>query len=219
MIRTFIAVALALTLVPRAPAAQEAKPAEGSPPAASKAPAPSAAPRSSPAADLVARAITTQESWRETIRAYATSLASQIGAAVRAKGGDAPKDVEQRVRTGLDAAIGYEDVVRLQAQALAGRFSEDELRTIGKFYESGPGKKLLTELPVVSRQVVEVVQQRMSAAVPKIVQEVAPSLAQAQPGSGAEGPAPPPAAGKAPPKDTSKDAQGRKPPLQQAPRR
>jgi hypothetical protein len=115
------------------------------------------------------------------------------------------------VRAGLDEAVGYDEVVRLQAQALAGRFSEDELRTIARFYESGPGKKLVSELPAVSRQAIEVVQQRMSAAIPHIVEEVAPSLARARPDA-AEGTAP--GAGKETPQ-----AQGRRPPAQSAPPR
>jgi hypothetical protein len=201
------AVALALTLVPSAPASAPAAQAGPQAPPASAA-------KPSPAAERVARALTTQPNWNETIGAYASSLASQIEGALRSQGGEPPKDVEKRVKSGLDGAVGYEEVVRLQAQALAGRFSEDELRTIQKFYESGPGKKLVSELPAVSRQVIEVVQHRISAAIPRIVQEVAPSLARAKSGSTDEG-----SAGHAP--DGAKDspAQGRKPPAQTPPPR
>ncbi len=203
MIRALVALAAALTLAPPAlaqqPAGQPAKPG----PKASAAPSQPAA-RPSPAAEQVARALTTQKNWKETLDEYASSLSSQISAAVKAQGGDAPANVEPRVRAGLDQAAPYDEVVRLQAQALAGRFSEDELRTIQKFYESGTGKKLVQELPAISRQVIEVVQQRISAAVPHIVQDVAPSLARAKP-SPQEGTAPEP------------NAQGRKPPAQPSP--
>ncbi len=216
-----LAAALTLAATP-APAGQgsgqtsttnpSARPAEkgapASPPAAQP-PGGATSAKPSPAADRVARALTTQENWNETIKDYAASLSSQINAAVKSQGGEAPKDAEQRIRSGLDKAVGYEEVVRLQAQALAGRFSEDELRAIGKFYESGAGKKLVSELPSVSRQVIETVQQRISAAIPHIVQEVAPSLARAKPGA-AEGTAPEPGAAK----DSPRDAQGRKPPAQ-----
>lgn len=213
MARVIAAVALALTLVPSAPGAIEPPAGKASPPAAPTGPkgaGPAAKP--SPAADRVARALTTQPNWNETIGAYATSLATQIDAALKSQGGEPPKDVEPRVRKGLDDAVGYEQVVRLQAQALAGRFSEDELRAIEKFYESGPGKKLVTELPAISRQVIEVVQQRISAAIPHIVQDVAPSLARAKPGSEGEGTAADPGA-----KKDAPDAQGRKPPAEASP--
>jgi hypothetical protein len=220
MTRAIVAVALALTLAPSAPAAQAGQGAKD-PPSASAAPkggAPSAgagsasAAKPSPTADRVARELTTQPSWNETVGAYAQSLSTQIGAALKAQGGEPPKDVEQRVRSGLDRAVGYEEVVRLQAQALAGRFSEDELRQIQKFYETGAGKKLVSELPAVSRQVIDVVQERISAAIPKIVEDVAPSLARAKTGSGGEGGTS--TGSGAAEKEGPGSAQGRKPPPQ-----
>ncbi len=213
-------VAAILTLAASAAAAQtgpsagqgasegQARPAE-KPAAGAQVPPAKAAAKPSPSADRVARALTTQSNWNETMQEYASSLSSQISAAVKSQGAEAPADIEKRVRTGLDQAVGYDEVVRLQAQALAGRFSEDELRAIGKFYESGAGKKLVTELPGISRQVIETVQQRISAAIPHIVQDVAPSLARAKAGAGAAGTAPPSGGGKEAP-----NAQGRKPPAQ-----
>jgi hypothetical protein len=228
MIRAAIlAAALTLTASPAAAqSGQAGKSSSTTPPAsarpaekgastsatAGQPPAGGASAKPSPAADRVARALTTQENWNETMKEYASSLSSQIGAAVKSQGAEAPQDAERRIRTALDKAVGYEEVVRLQAQALAGRFSEDELRSIGQFYESAPGKKLVSELPGVSRQVIETVQQRISAAIPHIVQEIAPSLARAH-GSEAEGTAPE-GAGKGAPK-----AQGRKPPAQETPPR
>lgn len=200
------AAALALTLAPSAPAAQAGDQKKASPPSGAAAPQP----KPSPTADRVARELTTQPSWNETIGAYAQSLSTQISAAVKAQGGEPPKDVEQRVRSGLDRAVGYDEVVRLQAQALAGRFSEDELRQIQGFYSTGPGKKLVSELPAVSRQVIDVVQERISAAIPKIVQDVAPSLARAKAGAAGESTAPDSGA----PKDGAGSAQGRRPPPQ-----
>ncbi|HET8542155.1 MAG TPA: DUF2059 domain-containing protein [Anaeromyxobacter sp.] len=205
MTRAIAAVAVALLLAPSALAAPDAP----------RAPAATDAPKPSPAAERVARALTTQPNWNETISSYASSLSSQISAALKSQGSEAPMDVEKRVRAGLDGAVGYDEVVRLQAQALAGRFGEDELRVIQRFYESAAGKKLVSELPAVSRQVIEVVQQRISAAIPRIVEDVAPSLARAKP-SAEEGTAREPGA----PKDGPRDAQGRKPPpAQQPPRR
>ncbi len=220
MIRAIVAAAaLALTLVPSAPAAQVGQQGKApAPPPAATAPKNGAAPQGagapaakpSPTADRVARELTTQPSWNETIGAYAQSLSTQISAAVKAQGGEPPKDVEQRVRSGLDKAVGYDEVVRLQAQALAGRFSEDELRQIQGFYQTGAGKKLVSELPAVSRQVIDVVQERISSAIPSIVQDVAPSLARAKAGAAAEGTAP----GSGASQDGAGNAQGRRPPPQ-----
>jgi hypothetical protein len=194
---------------PGAPSAKGGAAQGGTGGAATQGPTGNAAPKPSPSAERVARELTTQPSWNETIGAYATSLSTQISAALKSQGGDPPQDVEQRVRSGLDKAIGYDEVVRLQAQALAGRFSEDELRTIQKFYESPTGRKLVVELPGVSRQVIDVVQERISAAIPHIVKDVAPSLARGKAGSAEEGTAPGGA-----PKSSSPNAQGRKPPAQ-----
>ncbi|HEX9052966.1 MAG TPA: DUF2059 domain-containing protein [Anaeromyxobacter sp.] len=213
MIRAAV-LAAALTLATSASAARDVPGSGKSPSAApsagkgAAAPSPAGQPsagaaKPSPAAERVARALTTRENWNETMKEYAASLSSQIAAAVKSQGGEAPKDAEQRIRGRLDEAVGYEEVVRLQAQALAGRFGEDELRAIGTFYESGPGKKLVSELPTVSRQVIETVQQRISAAIPHIVQDVAPSLARAH---GAQGEGTPDGGAKGKP-----SAQGRKP--------
>lgn len=216
MVRALIAAVVAAALVPSAPAAQDGQQAgKGAPPAspraAPEAPAAKAPQKPSPAADRVARALTTRASWNDTVDAYASALSSQISAAMEAQGGAAPKDVEKRVRSRLDDAVAYEEVVRLQAQALAGRFGEDELRTIGTFYESAPGKKLVSELPGVSRQVIEVVQQRISTAIPRIVQEIAPALAKAKPPTG-EGSAGSGGKDRAPPGEL-------KPPAEPAPRK
>jgi hypothetical protein len=215
MTRALVALAAALTAASpalAAPAGEKppSSPPSGQAPQSAQAAQPGAsAPKPSPAADRVARALTTQKNWNETLSEYASSLSSQISGALKSQGGDAPANVEPRVRAGLEKAAPYDEVVRLQAQALAGRFSEDELRAIEKFYESGTGKKLVSELPAISRQVIEVVQGRISAAVPRIVQEVAPSLARAKP-SPEEGTAPDAAA---------PNAQGRKPPAQTPPPR
>ncbi len=221
------AVALALSLAAPALAAPAAAPKDAPPPAATppkgtgaaQAPGGPQAAKPSPTAERVARELTTQPSWNETVSAYAQSLSTQISAALKSQGAEAPKDVEQRVRRGLDGAVGYDEVVRLQAQALAGRFSEDELRQIQGFYQTGAGKKLVSELPAVSRQVIDVVQERISAAIPKIVQDVAPSLARAGPGSAAGSAAEGTAPDSGTPKDGQGGAQGRKPPPQPPPRR
>ncbi len=182
-----------------------AKPAEGKAAgprkeAQGKAAAAEAAPPS--AARDLARALTTQETWDGILDGYAASLAGQISGALAATGKEAPPDLREKVRGDLHDAVRYEQAVDMQARALSGRFSADELRAIEAFYRSGPGKKLLDELPEIARQVNDELRARLSERVPKIVQRYAPSVA-----SGGEGaPAPkaqgrtPPAGGASPPK-------------------
>ena len=186
-----------------------AKPAEGKAAgprkeAQGKAAAAEAAPPS--AARDLARALTTQETWDGILDGYAASLAGQISGALAATGKEAPPDLREKVRGDLHDAVRYEQAVDMQARALSGRFSADELRAIEAFYRSGPGKKLLDELPEIARQVNDELRARLSERVPKIVQRYAPSVA-----SGGEGaPAPkaqgrtPPAGGASPPKRSAR---------------
>jgi hypothetical protein len=183
-----------------------AKPAEGKAAAPrketpqGKATAAEAAPPS--AARDLARALTTQETWDGILDGYAASLAGQISGALAATGKEAPPDLREKVRGDLHDAVRYEQAVDMQARALSGRFSADELRAIEAFYRSGPGKKLLDELPEIARQVNDELRARLSERVPKIVQRYAPSVAasgEGAPAPKAQGRTPPPA-GASPPK-------------------
>lgn len=139
------------------------------------------APTSSPAARDLARALTSEPAWDGIIDGYATSLAGQISAALAATGKEAPADLREKVRGELRDAVRYEQAVEMQARALAGRFSADELRALETFYRSGAGKKLLEVLPEVARQVNEELRVRLSERVPRIVERYAPSVAAAPP--------------------------------------
>jgi hypothetical protein len=162
----------------------------------------SAAPTTSPRARALARVLTTEEAWAGIIDGYAATLAGQISGALAATGKEPPPDLREKVRGDLDEAVKYEQAVDMQARALAGRFSEDELRALEAFYRSGPGKKLLDELPEIARQVNDELRARLSERVPRIVERYAPSVAASGPGGAAAGED----AGKAAPK-----TQGRKP--------
>jgi hypothetical protein len=183
-------------------------PAKGTTPmAAAEAPATSGAP---PAARDLARALTTQEAWNGIIDGYATSLAGQISGALAATGKEAPADLREKVRGELHEAVRYEQAVDMQARALAGRFSADELRALETFYRTGAGKKLLEVLPEVARQVNDELRARLSERVPRIVERYAPSVAAAPPDAAGKDAAPD-AAGKGTPK-----TQGRTPPKGEA---
>jgi hypothetical protein len=151
--------------------------------------------------------LTTPEAWRGIIDGYASSLAGQISGALAATGKEAPPDLREKVRGDLDDAVKYDQAVDMQARALAGRFSEDELRALEAFYRSGPGKKLLDELPEIARQVNDELRARLSERVPRIVERYAPSVAATGPGGAGKRED----AGKAAPK-----TQGRTPPAEGA---
>jgi hypothetical protein len=176
-----------------------AKPAEGKAAAPRKEAQGKAAEAAPPsAARDLARALTTQETWDGILDGYAASLAGQISGALAATGKEAPPDLREKVRGDLHDAVRYEQAVDMQARALSGRFSADELRAIEAFYRSGPGKKLLDELPEIARQVNDELRARLSERVPRIIQRYAPSVA-----SGGEGAPAPKAQGRTPPAGAS----------------
>jgi len=195
--------------------------------ASSKAAAPKggAAATTPPAARDLAKALTTEEAWNGILDGYASSLSGQISGALAATGKEAPADLREKVRGELHDAVRYDQAVDMQARALAGRFSEAELRELERFYESPAGRKLLTELPSIAAQVNDELRGRLSERVPKIVEKYAPSLAAAGKGGaadgGAKGSAGSGAKGAEPegtPKPTPK-AQGRSPTPEPPPRR
>lgn len=146
------------------------------------------------AARDLAKALTTPESWSGILDGYAASLAGQISGALAATGKEPPADLAEKVRGDLDEAVRYDQAIEMQARALSGRFAEDELRTLERFYRSGPGKKLLDALPEIARQVNDELRARLSERVPRIVQRYAPSVAAGSAGSGADEGADEPAA-------------------------
>jgi hypothetical protein len=199
MIRTFAAfVILALApavAVGQAPAQPGPPAKEGrSPPAA---PSKAAAPAAAPAARGLAQALTTQDAWDDILDGYANGLAGQISGALSATGKEAPPDLGDEVRRELGEAVSYDQAVDMQARALSGRFSADELRTLETFYRSGPGRKLLDALPEIASQVNDELRARLSERVPAIVERHAPSIAAAPHDEDAA--RPPKAPGSAPP--------------------
>jgi hypothetical protein len=207
--------ALALALAPAALAAEPAGAPAGAAPAspapekgAPAAPAPakpsgtaSQAPSApvAPVARELAKALTPMAAWKGIMDGYASSLSGQISAALASTGKEPPANLETEIRKELDSAVRYEQAVDMQARALAGRFSADELRALESFYRTGPGKKLLEELPEIAQQVNDELRARLSSRVPQIVEKLAPSLAKGPEGEGAK--ATPKAQGRTPPAD------------------
>lgn len=198
------------------PGAAPAQPPAPAPPAAGAAkgsdgPKGAATARPGPAAEELARTMVSERSWSAMIDGYAEALSTQISRALQARGEKPPDDVQQRVRSRLEGALDHQEGLQLEATELAARFSEAELRSIQTFYRSPAGQKLMKELPEMSASVDARIRERLTAAVPKIVQEVAPSLAEAQQ-PGASGAAPGGASTPGAAKPQPPAAQGRTPP-------
>jgi hypothetical protein len=165
------------------------------------------------AARQVARDLIPKEKWDKLLDGVAAGLSQQVGGALVQSGEKPPKDLESKLRTQLGDEMKYERTLDTQAEALAHSFSNDELKTIARFYETPAGKKLVTELPKVQSEVSDQLQAQLSEAVPKVVQKVAPgALASSKKGAPGESgtgsgapPAPdkgagePPAPGRPPP--------------------
>ncbi len=156
---------------------------------------------SAPAEEL-ARTLVSERAWNQMIDAFTQSLTRQIEAGLAQQGGTPPQGLAAKVRTELADALRWAQGVELQAKALSQRFTPEELRSIVGFYRSGPGQKLLRELPELARTVDQQIQALLQERVPRIVEKVAPSLAAAQqhPGGTQATPAPgaAPGAGGAP---------------------
>jgi hypothetical protein len=204
MMRTLAALAiLALALAPSVAVAQAAaqpgsagKERQSAP--AARAPSKPEASPVAPAARGLAQALTTQDAWDDILDGYANGLAGQISGALSATGKESPPDLGDEVRRELGEAVSYDQAVDMQARALSGRFSADELRALETFYRSGPGRKLLDALPEIAAQVNDELRARLSERVPAIVERHAPSIAAAPHGE-ADGARPPKARRSTPP--------------------
>lgn len=190
MLRTLSALAL-LALAPAVATGQSpAQPAPAGQARGKSAPAASAPSKPgasvvAPSARGLAQALTTRDAWNDILDGYANGLAGQIAGALSATGKEAPPELRGEIRRELGEAVSYDQAVDMQARALAGRFSADELRALETFYRSGPGRKLLDALPEIARQVNDELRARLSERVPGIVERHAPSIAAAPHGDDA----------------------------------
>jgi hypothetical protein len=183
MLRTLSALAL-LALAPAVATGQS--PAQPAPAGQGRGKSAPASAPSKPGASVVApsarglaQALTTRDAWNDILDGYANGLAGQIAGALSATGKEAPPELRGEIRRELGEAVSYDQAVDMQARALAGRFSADELRALETFYRSGPGRKLLDALPEIASQVNDELRARLSERVPGIVERHAPSIAAA----------------------------------------
>lgn len=143
------------------------------------------------AAQVLARALVSNEDWDRVLDQYANGLAGNVAQSLSARGDTVPDDLQTAIRKELGHELPYDHVVDKQAQALAKQLSPRELEQAASFYSSATGKKVVEAVPQAQSELGQDLQERLSTAVPQIVKRVAPR-ALAPDGAGGEKP---PAAG------------------------
>jgi hypothetical protein len=154
------------------------------------------------AAQSLARLLLTDAEWSGLLDRYAQRLSGQLTETLATTGEAVPDDLTGTIRKQLGEQLPYGDTTLRHAQALAARFSPDELKKAHDFYSSKAGSKMLHGLPETQAELGEYLQGRLAAVVPAIVQQVAPKALEEKPSAGAQEPGAKP---EAPP-------QARKPP-------
>jgi hypothetical protein len=200
-IATLVLAAALPALAHAQPPAQPAPPREA-PGAAAPKPRAEAPPR---AARDLARALLPEQRWDRLLDGYASSLSAQVSQALQGRGEPVPDDLQGKLRSELGERLRYEQTIEVQAQALAGQLSPGELKRAAEFYSTPAGKKVVEKLPEAQAEAGRELQERLTKAVPEILQRVAPKALA--PPEAAEGGAEP---GKEP------RTQGRRPPPERA---
>jgi hypothetical protein len=204
-------VAMAAAVIALRAAAAEDRPAaaasgEGAPAAskgeagAAKRPAdkPQRAGAAPAAAHDLARVLVSNEDWNHALDQYSAGLSQQITQSLSQRGEKAPEGLQASIRKELGQELPYQQVVEREAAALAKHFTPDELKRAIAFYTSPLGKKAIQAIPQSQAELGRDLQERLSSAVPQIVQRLAPK-AMERPEAGA-------AAGSSPRAGSSGDA-------------
>jgi len=97
-----------------------------------------------------------------------------------------PPDFPAKVRSELEAALPYGDLVGMHAQALSASYTEPELKDLLAFYRSPLGQKWLKVSPGLSEKVSSETQQRMEKQMPAVMERLG-KLAKAAPAAAKPG--------------------------------
>jgi hypothetical protein len=155
------------------------------------------------AAQNLARLLLTDAEWSGLLDRYAQRLSGQLTETLATSGEAVPDDLTGTIRKQLGEQLPYADTTLRHAQALAARFSSDELKKAHDFYSSKAGSKVLHGLPETQAELGEYLQGRLAAVVPAIVKQIAPKALEGSPPPGDQHepgakPSPPPQARKPP---------------------
>jgi hypothetical protein len=198
---TILVIAAALPAIAHAQQGSQPSPPREAPPGAAAPKPASPAPR---AARELARALLPEQRWDRLLDSYASSLSGQVSQALQSRGEEVPDGLEDRIRSELGERLRYEQTVEAQAKALAAELTPDELKKTLAFYSTPAGKKVVEKLPEAQAEASRELQERLTVAVPEILEQVAPkALAPPDPLQGGDEP------GKEP------RTQGRRPPDEQ----
>jgi hypothetical protein len=110
----------------------------------------------------------------------------QAAAALKAELIQKNPDLQQLITKTVDEktlamAARRADLEKEAANVYTRSFTEEELTAIAAFYNSGPGKKLLTEGPIVTRQVIQAAEIWQRGVARDLAQSVGEELAKVSP--------------------------------------
>lgn len=110
----------------------------------------------------------------------------QAAAALKAELIQKNPDLQQLITKTVDEktlamAARRADLEKEAANVYTRAFTEEELTAIAAFYNSGPGKKLLTEGPIVTRQVIQAAEIWQRGVARDLAQSVGEELAKVSP--------------------------------------
>lgn len=110
----------------------------------------------------------------------------QAAAALKAELIQKNPDLQQLITKTVDEktlamAARRADLEKEAANVYTRAFTEEELTAIAAFYNSGPGKKLLTEGPIVTRQVIQAAEIWQRGVARDLAQTVGEELAKVSP--------------------------------------
>jgi hypothetical protein len=101
-----------------------------------------------------------------------------------------PKDLPAKVKSELEGALPYEELVALHARELSGAYTDAELAELLAFYKSPIGQKSLAKMGEVQNKVGQETQARIEAKMPDIMKRLSSTAKVTPAKEGAKGAAP-----------------------------
>lgn len=137
-------------------------------------------------ARALSRALVPKRTWDRLLDRSAEGLTEAVSRSLSTKGAKVPTGLHENIRRELGQSMKYESAVDTQAHALQKRFTEDEMDSAAKFYQSPVGQKMLQHLPEAQSEVGDALQEQLAVVVPDILHRVAPGAMEPS-GGGANG--------------------------------
>jgi hypothetical protein len=134
------------------------------------------------AASEVAHLLVPREAWSQGLDGLGQQVQTNLTAHPGAKL-EYPADFPKTVRTELEKAFPYEEMVGVHAKELGAAFSEPELKDLAAFFRSPSGAKFLRASGSVQDKVGAATQQKIQGKMPDLMSRLS-KLAKAPAGAG-----------------------------------